>query len=91
MIPRHPKKKFLGFRTGLKTFVVIEGFILVSSYLTYAACNKSQTTRKFFNDHWPLNHLLDFYYKVGEFNGTTVVKDYDQLTWSGKKQLESSK
>lgn len=90
MLVKQPRKNFLGLRRGLKAFLIFEGVFLVGSYVSYTACNKSQKTRKFLHDHYPLNHFLNFYYTVGEKYGTGHVKRYDELTWEAEKHLRSN-
>lgn len=87
MLGRYPKSKFAQAKTGLKFFLIAEGAIFLTSYLLYAACNRSQTTRKFFHDTPGLNLIVEFYYKIGEFHGTTQVRDFDIATWSAQRKL----
>lgn len=86
MLIKQEKKGFLNIRRGLKFFIIAEGTLLFSSYMLYAACNRSQRTRKFLNDTPYLRFLLDFYYKTGQLAGSTAVKDYDQACWSAQQK-----
>ena len=89
MLVRQSKKKFLGIRRGLKFFIVAEGALLLGSYLLYAACNRSQATRKYLYDRPYLKFLLEFYYSTGKLAaGSTAIRDYDQLTWSSQEKLK---
>lgn len=88
MIPKHPKKRFVQARFGLKLFLITEGILFVGTYLLYAACNRSQNTRKFFHDTPYLRFVLNFYYKTGELCGTDAVKKFDQTTWAAQAKLK---
>lgn len=87
MLVKRPTKNFVQLRQGIKFFIIAEGTIFLSSYLLFAACNRSQATRKFFNDTPYLRFVLNFYYKTGELCGNTAVKDYDQATWTAQAKL----
>ena len=91
MILRPPSKRFVAARSGLKFFIYFEGALIVSSYILYSACNRSQKTRKFFHDHFPLNHILEFYYKAGELYGTETVRKFDRITWKAENALKEKK
>lgn len=85
MLLKQPSKRFLGLRRGLKVFLIFEGVVFVSMYGFYSACNRSQSTRKYFHDHFPLNYALEFYYRAGELYGTQEVRRYDKITWEAKE------
>lgn len=82
MITRRPSKRFIQARSGIKFFLIAEGFIFFSSFMLYAACNRSQKTRKYFNDSPYFKFVLDFYYKIGALHGNRRVEEYDKATWS---------
>jgi hypothetical protein len=86
MLIKHEKKNFLNLRRGAKFFLIAEGVIFFTSYMLYAACNRSQQTRKFFHDTPYLRFVLDFYYKTGKLVGNTTVRDFDQACWSAQKK-----
>lgn len=89
MLVRQSKKNFLNIRRGLKFFIIAEGALIFSSYLLYAACNRSQATRKYLYDRPYLKFLLEFYYSTGKLAaGSTAVRDYDQLTWTSQEKLK---
>lgn len=83
MLLKKPSKRFF----GLKYFLYFEGALIVATYIAYSACNRSQRTRKFFHDNFPLNHILEFYYRAGELYGTKEVRKFDQITWAAEKKL----
>lgn len=89
MLVKHPKKNYLGLRFGVKFFIIFEGIFLFGSYVAYTSCNRSQATRKYFHDHFPLNIALEFYYKCGELYGTEEVRKFDQFTWNAMKNKPS--
>lgn len=89
MILKQPSSRFVDAKRGIRFFIIAEGTIFVSSYLLYAACNRSQTTRKYFYDRPYLRFILNFYYKIGHLQGSTAVQDYDQITWSAQAKLQA--
>lgn len=84
MITKRPSKTFNEARTGIKFFLIAEGVIFLSSFMLYAACNRSQKTRKYFHDSPYFKFVLDFYYKIGSLHGNRAVEEYDAATWSKK-------
>lgn len=90
MVIKHPTSKYYQAKSGLKFFIIAEGVIFLSSYLIYAACNRSQKTRKYFYDHPYLSFITQTYYKIGEFHGTRTIEEYDQKTWAAQAKLEAS-
>lgn len=92
MLPRQPKKSHIFARRGLKFFLIAEGIIFFSSYTLWAACNRSQSTRKFFHDKPYLNFILEFYYRIGESRGEhfRLIRENDYNTWRTQLQLSSS-
>lgn len=87
MLTKQQKNKYSLITRNLKLFLLFEGLLLTSTYLTYAACNRSQRTRKYLNDTPYLKFMLDFYYKTGELVGSTAVKDFDRATWEAQSKL----
>lgn len=90
MLVKQSRKRFLGIRRGLKVFIILEGTLIFSSYMLYAACNRSQATRKYFFDRPYLRFILKFYYSTGLLAGNTAVRDFDKATWSAQEQLAST-
>lgn len=88
MLIKQEKNKFHNLKRGFLFFTVAEGFLMLGSYTLYAACNRSQDTRKYLHDRSYLRFLLDFYYKTGELMGSEEVKKYDQETWAAQEKLE---
>lgn len=76
---------------GVKFFVAAELGLFCSSYLLYAACNRSQETRKYFHDSSYLKFVLEFYYKVGEKFGTDTVRAYDRAVWAAQKGEQTAR
>lgn len=91
MLPKQPISKYAGAKRGLKFFLIAEGFIFFASYTLWAACNRSQSTRKYFHDSPYLNFILEFYYRVGESRGEhfRLIREHDNNTWAAQKQLSS--
>ena len=90
MLVRQPKKSFIAFRKGAKVFIVLEGALILSTYMLYAACNRSQATRRYFYERRLLRPIVEFYYKTGQLCGNTTVRDYDQATWAALDNLAES-
>lgn len=65
-------------------FIYLEVSVFLSSLGLYVACNRSQSTRKFFHDSKYFSAVLDSYYYIGENFGTQAVKDYDSQCWTKK-------
>lgn len=89
MLVKQPKRKFLALRRGGKFFLIAEGAIFLTSYLLWAACNRSQQTRKYFHDRPYLRFVLTFYYTCGNLAGSKAVQEYDRATWEAEKKLSS--
>lgn len=87
MIPKRPAQKFVQTRQGLKLFFILEAPIFFGSYLLWAACNRSQNTRKFFHETSYLRFIVNFYYKTAELCGNTAVRGYDKETWEAQALL----
>lgn len=88
MLVKQPKVRYLAARKGLKVFFIVEGVLISFTYLLYAACNRSQTTRKYFNDRPYFKPILNFYYATGRICGSTAVEDYDRAVWEAQAKLE---
>lgn len=92
MLIKRPKKSNPALRYIGKNFLIFEGVFFVSAYVLYAACNRSQQTRKFFYDHRPLRFVLRFYYKTGELCGAgKVIEEFDLQTWQAQEKLAATK
>lgn len=92
MLQRHPKKKYSELRYIGKRFLIFEGVFFLGAYMLYAACNRSQQTRKFFYDNRPLNFVLRFYYKTGELCGAgRAIEEFDLKTWQAQEKLANLK
>lgn len=90
MLVKQSKRNFLNIRRGLRFFIIAEGALLFGSYMLYAACNRSQATRKYLYDRPYLRFLLKFYYSTGQLAGNTAVREFDKATWAAQEKLASS-
>lgn len=91
MLDKQPSKKFSPYRFIGKKFIIVEGVLFLSTYMLYAACNRSQNTRKFFYDHSYLHFILRFYYKTGELCGAgNAIEEFDLKTWQAQEKLKAT-
>lgn len=92
MLEKQPIKKYSPLRFVGKKFLIVEGVLFFGSYMLYAACNRSQTTRKFFHDHKYLNFVLKFYYTTIElYEGGDSIRKFDSKTWHAQDLLDRTK
>lgn len=87
MIAKQANKRFVHARRGLKFFIIGEGLLFLTSYTLWSECNRSQASRKYFHDRIYLRWIVEFYYKIGETRGTSIVREFDRVTWEAEDKL----
>ncbi|KAL6257269.1 hypothetical protein P5V15_012196 [Pogonomyrmex californicus] len=85
MIEKRPQSSFIrSVRNATATVLVIEGVLLLGSYVLWRRMNTSQDFRYYMYRNWPF--LLEGYYTIGEkLSGYDHLRKFDHKTWMEKR------